>query len=132
MKIFDSVCAPCLLKIPSLAKASIKRPQGARRVGKFGFSDECVEIEEAVKHLTALNALAGFRPQVAILDIGLPGMTGYELARRFRADANGAAMTLIALTGWGQAEDRRNAHEAGFDHHLTKHVSPQAVTALIT
>jgi CheY-like chemotaxis protein/anti-sigma regulatory factor (Ser/Thr protein kinase) len=62
-----------------------------------------------------------FKPQVALLDIGLPDMTGYELARRFRATA--PQVKLIALTGYGTAEDRRQAEDAGFDFHLTKPVA---------
>jgi len=70
----------------------------------------------------ALSLLETFRPQVALLDIGLPDMTGYELARRIRALPGGETMLLIAATGWGQASDRTRAFEAGFDHHLTKPV----------
>jgi CheY-like chemotaxis protein len=78
--------------------------------------------ETRVAH-TAADALAmaaGFLPQVALLDIGLPDMNGYELARRLRASPGGGAMTLVATTGWGQEKDRQRAFDAGFDHHLTK------------
>jgi PAS domain S-box-containing protein len=68
----------------------------------------------------ALAAAQDFRPAVALLDIGLPDMNGYELARRLRLMPGGAGMTLIAATGWGQDKDRQLAFEAGFDHHLTK------------
>jgi CheY-like chemotaxis protein len=57
---------------------------------------------------------------VALLDIGLPDMNGYELARRLRQLPGGERMTLIAATGWGQQQDRQRAFDAGFDHHLTK------------
>lgn len=63
-----------------------------------------------------------FMPQVALLDIGLPDINGYELARRLRLRAEGASMTLIASTGWGQEKDRQLAFDAGFNHHLTKPV----------
>jgi CheY-like chemotaxis protein len=56
------------------------------------------------------------------LDIGMPRMDGYEVARRIRSMARGPETLLIALTGWGQAEDKRRAQAAGFDHHLTKPV----------
>lgn len=69
-----------------------------------------------------LRKLESFRPQVALVDIGLPGMDGYSLARELRAAA-GARLALIALTGYGQEEDRRAAREAGFDQHLIKPVS---------
>jgi signal transduction histidine kinase len=68
----------------------------------------------------ALEVAREFRPDVGLLDIGLPGMSGYELAGRLRAEGYGSVMLLIALTGYGQDEDRRRTHEAGFDHHLTK------------
>ncbi|MDB5750283.1 MAG: putative histidine kinase, hybrid, partial [Ramlibacter sp.] len=70
----------------------------------------------------ALAAAAGFRPEVVLLDIGLPGMDGYAVARALRAHPELARVHLIALTGWGGAEDRRRAMAAGFDHHLTKPV----------
>ena len=63
------------------------------------------------------------RPQVVLLDIGMPGMNGYEVCRRIREHALGTAdRRSIALTGWGQDEDRRRTREAGFDHHLVKPV----------
>jgi signal transduction histidine kinase/CheY-like chemotaxis protein len=68
----------------------------------------------------ALALVARRRPPVAILDIGMPGMDGLELAQRLRADPANAGMTLIALTGWGQPEDRMRVTDAGFDHHLLK------------
>jgi CheY-like chemotaxis protein len=61
-------------------------------------------------------------PQVALLDISLPGMDGYELARRLRSQPSLGQAVLVALTGWGLAEDRRRSKEAGFDHHLVKPV----------
>lgn len=81
-----------------------------------------------------LAQLEAFAPQVALLDIGLPDMNGYELARQIRATAGGAAITLIAATGWGQTSDKQRAMEAGFDHHLTKPVDfdkLQSVLALV-
>jgi CheY-like chemotaxis protein len=68
----------------------------------------------------ALQAALDFRPDVVLLDIGLPGLSGYEVARRFRADEKLATATLVAVTGWGTEEDQRKATEAGFDIHLTK------------
>ena len=68
----------------------------------------------------ALEIVASRRPPVAILDIGMPGMDGCELAQRLREDPLNAGMTLIALTGWGQADDRVRVSDAGFDHHLLK------------
>ncbi len=70
----------------------------------------------------AIEALRTQMPAAAVLDIGMPGMDGYELARRVRAAPHGADLTLIALTGWGNDEDRRRSREAGIDHHLVKPV----------
>lgn len=70
----------------------------------------------------ALALAPGFAPDVVLLDIGLPGMNGYEVAQAFRAHPALARVHLIALTGWGAEEDRRRAMAAGFDHHLTKPV----------
>jgi CheY-like chemotaxis protein len=69
-----------------------------------------------------LPAALEFRPEVVLLDIGLPGMNGYEVARALRAEPRLGRLTLIALTGWGADDDRRRALAAGFDHHLTKPV----------
>jgi signal transduction histidine kinase/ActR/RegA family two-component response regulator len=71
----------------------------------------------------ALRALAEFQPTLAIVDIGMPGMDGHEVARRVRARPEFDTVTLVALTGWGQAEDRRLSMLAGFDRHLTKPAS---------
>jgi CheY-like chemotaxis protein len=68
----------------------------------------------------ALEAMKSFRPAVVLLDLGMPGMNGLEVARRMREDPQAKAMTLVALTGWGQREDRRRTSEAGFDYHLVK------------
>jgi CheY-like chemotaxis protein len=70
----------------------------------------------------ALRAAGAQRPEVALLDISLPGMDGYELARRLRGQLGLGQAVLVALTGWGQEEDRRRSKEAGFGHHLVKPV----------
>jgi signal transduction histidine kinase/ActR/RegA family two-component response regulator len=71
------------------------------------------------------------RPQIMLLDIGMPGMNGYEVARRVRQHEWGKAVLLIAATGWGQAEDKAEAKAAGFDQHLTKPVSPDRLLHLL-
>jgi CheY-like chemotaxis protein len=68
---------------------------------------------------------------VVLLDIGMPGMDGYEVARRIRAQSPGPRPTIVALTGWGQEDDRREAREAGFDHHLVKPAELGALKALL-
>ena len=78
------------------------------------------DVRTAATAARALEILPGFAPAVALLDIGLPDMNGYELARRVRELPSGAGMTLIATTGWGQQKDRERAFAAGFDRHLTK------------
>jgi CheY-like chemotaxis protein len=77
--------------------------------------------------LSALEQAANDCPDVALLDLGMPQMDGYELARRFRADASLRDVLLVAVTGWGQDEDRRRTKEAGFDYHLVKPVELEAL-----
>jgi len=79
---------------------------------------------------SAVRVGAAFRPQVAVLDIGMPGANGYEVAREIRRQ-QGARIKLVALTGWGQEGDRRRAMEAGFDFHLTKPVDPGTLNDLL-
>ena len=79
----------------------------------------------------ALSAFSEIKPDVALLDIGMPGLTGYEVARRMRQSTSGASLTLIAITGWGQDIDKERAYAAGFDHHLTKPVDPHRLAELL-
>ena len=80
----------------------------------------------------ALAALPNYRPNVILMDIGMPGMNGYEVARRIREQPQFNDIKLVALTGWGQEEDRRLSHNAGFDYHLTKPVDSTVLKDLIT
>jgi len=79
----------------------------------------------------ALSVFGELKPDVALLDIGMPGLTGYEVARKMRQSAPRAPLTLIAITGWGQDIDKERAFAAGFDHHLTKPVDPQRLVELL-
>lgn len=79
----------------------------------------------------AVRVAAEFQPEVVLLDIGMPKLNGYEACRQIRASPGGSAMTLVAVTGWGQADDRRRSQEAGFDQHLVKPVDPSALVELI-
>jgi signal transduction histidine kinase len=79
----------------------------------------------------ALKVFKQFRPQVALFDIGLPDMNGYELARRVRQLPGGSDVLLIAATGWGQETDKQLAFDAGFDHHLTKPIDFDKLRALL-
>ena len=80
----------------------------------------------------ALTVASTFEPEIALLDIGMPDLNGYEVARRLRLTDCGKDLRLIALTGWGQDDDKRRARDAGFDHHLTKPVDPQRLDALLS
>ena len=88
------------------------------------------EVHVAHDGPAALRATADVRPEVVFLDIGLPGMDGYEVARRIRRPGRTEAL-LVALTGYGQEEDRRRSREAGFDHHLVKPVDPAVLEDLL-
>ena len=79
----------------------------------------------------ALSVFSELKPDVALLDIGMPGLTGYEVARKMRQAGSKAPLTLIAITGWGQDIDKERAFAAGFDHHLTKPVDPQRLVELL-
>lgn len=79
----------------------------------------------------ALALAADFRPQLALLDIGMPGMNGYDLARQIRAASWGRDILLVAVTGWGQDEDRRQAEAAGFDLHRVKPLDLDSLEALL-
>jgi PAS domain S-box-containing protein len=94
---------------------------------------EFLGADVAVAHSgrEALERFVAYRPAVVLLDIGMPEMDGYEVARTIRSRDDGAPVTLIALTGWGQEEDRRRARAAGFDHHLVKPADIDALQALL-
>jgi signal transduction histidine kinase len=83
------------------------------------------DVREARDGVSGLALAAEAQPDVALIDIGLPDLDGYEVARRLRAAPGGRGIGLVAITGYGQAEDQRRAYEAGFDAHLTKPVAPE-------
>jgi CheY-like chemotaxis protein len=80
---------------------------------------------------SGLDAAAGFVPDIAFLDIGLPAMDGYELARKMRSELGVPGLRLVALTGYGQDSDRQRSTEAGFDGHMVKPINIQAVASTI-
>jgi signal transduction histidine kinase/ActR/RegA family two-component response regulator len=90
------------------------------------------DLRTAHDGVEAVQLAAEFRPDVVLLDIGLPRMNGYEVARKIREQAWGEGMVLVALTGWGQEEDRRRSGDAGFDHHIVKPVELDALLELLT
>ena len=89
------------------------------------------EVGTAYDGEQAVEAAGTFRPDVVLLDIGMPKLNGYDACRRIREQPWGKGMVLIALTGWGQEEDRRRTEEAGFDHHMVKPVDPAALMKLL-
>ncbi len=89
------------------------------------------EVQVAHDGPSALAQVETFHPEVILLDIGMPGMNGYEVARRLREQPSGSDLLLVALTGWGQHTDRLRSQEAGFDHHLVKPVDPDELISLI-
>jgi len=92
---------------------------------------EHCEVAVAFDGIQALETIDQFQPDIALLDIGMPGMDGYELARRIRATPRGRNLVLVALTGWGQADDKKRAADSGFDEHLTKPVDPDLLTQVL-
>src|SRR5262249_33522421 len=80
---------------------------------------------------SALTAAGEFRPTVVLLDIGLPGMSGYEVARCLRQNVSHRDLLLIAVTGYGQEEDRQQARDAGFDYHFVKPMDPDVLHELL-
>ena len=93
----------------------------------MGFNARAVDSGPA-----ALEALPDYQPSVILMDIGMPGMSGYDVARRIREQPQYDHIKLVALTGWGQEKDRLLSRESGFDHHLTKPVDFKVLKGLIT
>ncbi len=89
------------------------------------------DVESAYDGREAVERAGQFRPQVALLDIGMPELSGYDVARQLRTDRQHDGLRLVAITGWGQKHDRDAAMAAGFDAHLTKPVDPDALTKLL-
>jgi PAS domain S-box-containing protein len=125
---------PALAPAPSsgLAPGHGPRPPGTRRVLVVDDNRDAAEslamllqligtdAEVVYDGASALKRLAAYRPDVIVLDLGMPGMDGYEVARRVRSQPEHQHVMLIALSGWGKEEDRRRSHAAGFDHHVIK------------
>jgi CheY-like chemotaxis protein len=131
------------MRIPLRARDGADRPTVSRRVL---VADDNADAAESLSRLltllghevvttfdglAALEALPGFRPELVLLDIGMPRLDGYETARRMRELEPGRLAFIVALTGWGQEDDRRRSREAGFDEHLTKPVEVEALQQLL-
>jgi CheY-like chemotaxis protein len=89
------------------------------------------DVELAHDGDAALRAWSEKRPDVALLDIGMPKANGYEVARQIRAGPGGREVLLIAITGWAQDADKAQSRAAGFDHHLTKPIEPETLIELL-
>ncbi len=89
------------------------------------------EAKTAHDGMEALDVAAAFQPNLVLLDIGMPRLNGYDTARRIREQPWGKASVLVALTGWGQEEDRRKSEQAGFDSHMTKPIKPESLEKLL-
>ena len=89
------------------------------------------EVHVANDGLEAVEMFGRVQPEVVILDIGMPGLSGHEVARRIREMHSERPVILIAVTGWGQKADKDRAAASGFDHHFTKPVEPTVLSALL-
>jgi CheY-like chemotaxis protein len=89
------------------------------------------EVQTAYSGAEAITAAASFQPAVILMDIGMPGLNGYDATRQIRAQASGQRVKVIALTGWGQEHDRMRSREAGCDGHLVKPVDVAELERLL-
>jgi len=89
------------------------------------------EVAAAYTGAQALALAESFRPSAVLLDVGMPNMSGHEVAERLRAMPSGEELLIIAMTGWGQEDDRKKTRDAGFDHHLVKPLDPAALVELL-
>ena len=92
---------------------------------------EGYQVRTAYTGRTALEVAHAFQPEIVLLDLGLPDLNGFEVARRLRASSISSVRLLIALTAYGSAEDRARTHAVGFDHHLVKPVEPAVLLNLL-
>jgi PAS domain S-box-containing protein len=141
------------IRLPALAQQHARPDAPSERSAHYGprrrvlVVDDNVDAAESIAKIlqlfghrvrcehhgqAALEAAREYAPEVIVLDIGLPGMDGYEVARRLRAMTELGGASIVAVTGYGQDEDRRRAREAGFDQHLTKPVDPEALQAFVS
>jgi CheY-like chemotaxis protein len=90
------------------------------------------ETQTAYDGVEALQIAETFRPDIAVLDIGMPKLNGYDVCQQLREHPWGRSMTMVALTGWGQSQDKQRAREAGFDLHLVKPVNPDMLAEVLS
>jgi CheY-like chemotaxis protein len=128
---------------PAAAGRAVETPRGPRRVLVVDDNSDAADslsmflkflgsaVRVAYDGPSALEILESFRPAIVLLDLGMPVRDDYEVARRIRRHPLGQEVVLVALTEWGQEEDRRRTAEAGFDHHLIKPVNPVDLEKLL-
>jgi CheY-like chemotaxis protein len=104
----------------------------AREALRFLLEDEGHDVATAADGPQALEQARSFVPEIVLLDIGLPGMDGYEVARRLRLLPVCANAVIVAVSGYGQAEDRARSSAAGFDDHLLKPVAPDLLLQIVS
>jgi signal transduction histidine kinase/CheY-like chemotaxis protein len=105
-------------------------PESARLLARL-LQQDGNDVRVALDGLEAVETAAQFQPDIVLLDIAMPKLNGYEAASKIRQQPWGKNVILIALTGWGQQQDRRRTKEAGFDVHLTKPINYQAIAKLL-
>ena len=120
----ESAVSHRILVVDDYPNAAESLARWLRRMGN--------EVHTALDGLEGIEAAEMLRPEVVLLDIGMPKLNGYEAARRIRAQPWGKEIVLVALTGWGQAEDRQRTQAAGFDVHLVKPIDHRQLTALLS
>ena len=103
----------------------------AREVLRLALQLAGHEVFEAADGPSGIEAVSRHQPDVAVIDIGLPGCDGYEVARQVRRVSDGRTIFLVALTGYGQPDDHQRAEEAGFDVHLVKPIDLDRLNALL-
>jgi CheY-like chemotaxis protein len=126
----DRAAAGAAERCPPSAVLLIEDNADARRTLRQLLEQDGHRVDEDGDGLSGLARAEATRPDIILVDIGLPGMDGYELARRIRAQ-RGAEPILVAVTGYGQADDQRRSREAGFDAHLTKPVTPDHLAEVL-
>lgn len=121
---------PAAPKAPPRHVLIVEDNEDAREMLRVALELDGHRVETAGNGVRAVEIAVETRPDVALVDIGLPGLNGYDVARQIRA-ALGPGIRLIALTGYGQAEDRRRARDAGFDAHLVKPLDPETLSRIL-
>jgi signal transduction histidine kinase/CheY-like chemotaxis protein len=138
--VLPAIPAPALEQAPVAVRPSARRPcrilliedhEDAREMMRLGLEHEGHTVVDAPDGATGLRAAADASADVIVVDLGLPGLDGYEVGRRIRSRPELGMALLIALSGYGQPEARQRAREAGFDAHLTKPVTPGELSAFI-